>query len=82
MTRRFQSNEAEFRPADQRGFVTLLMPTDLDLVGLLDEDSLTIKQVREIVRERRRREELERKELAHEKHIADIKEALENEFGH
>jgi hypothetical protein len=76
-----KKNTIEFRRTDQRGVVILQSSADLDLAEPLGDGSMTIKQAQEIVRERRRHEEAERKELAHDKYLADIQEALDLEFG-
>lgn len=78
-------NEAEFSHADEPGIsVALLMPDDRDLLEPLNDHTLTVAHAREIVAERRRQEEegeVERRELLHEKHVTDCREAWEDEFG-
>jgi hypothetical protein len=75
-----KSNEAEFSRKGEKGAVVLVMPNDRDLFRPLLDGSLSVAQAREIVEERRRQEEKERRELAREKYFVNIREALENEF--
>jgi hypothetical protein len=75
-----KSNQAEFSRKGEAGSVVLTMPQDQDLLGPLLGNSLSVALARDIVEERRRQEEEERRELAREKYLADIREALENEF--